>query len=80
MIEKWLESRREKRLQILKDKIQEEKRYVDREEREKQQIDELYELADKLNISVQNERTMYLTLLRFLDNQEKRISNLEKEK
>jgi thiamine kinase-like enzyme len=80
MIKKWLESRREKRLQILKDKIQEEKRYVDREEREKQQIDELYELADKLNISFQNERIMYLTLLRFLDNQEQRISNLEKEK
>lgn len=80
MIKKWLEIRRENRLQILKDKIQEEKRYVDREEREKQQIDELYELADKLNISFQNERIMYLTLLRFLDNQEQRISNLEKEK
>lgn len=80
MIEKWLESRREKRLQVLKDKIREEKQYIDREERKKQQTDEFYELADKLNISFQNERTMYLTLLRFLDNQEQRISNLEKEK
>lgn len=80
MIEKWLESRREKRLQVLKDKIREEKQYIDSEEREKQQTDEFYELADKLNISFQNERTMYLTLLRFLDNQEQRISNLEKEK
>jgi len=69
MIKKWLDERKQE-----KSKVQQ---YASTEEQDREEI---YELAEKLGIDCWNETTLYLTLFRLLNEQERKIRKLEEEK